>query len=134
MMQKVDTKGDKHIKYVCGLFIVKAITPADLGRHVELFQEVIPFKKTYDDLMKMKRELQSDSEDIQCSTNSLNVSLNCQFTTQSMATPVKGQWCDHLECFDLTNFIELNKKNRRWICPVKQCDKPVMLFRDEFMH
>ena len=51
----------------------------------------------------------------------------------SMRTPVKGQWCDHYECFDLNNYIESNTKSKAWICPVCPSDKPVNLYRDEFM-
>jgi len=50
-----------------------------------------------------------------------------------MKTPVKGQWCDHYECFDLNTYIESNQKAQVWRCPVCPQDKPVNLYRDEFM-
>jgi hypothetical protein len=52
-----------------------------------------------------------------------------------MKTPVKGQWCLHPKCFDLETYIATNTKfsNRKWICPTCPLDKPIMLFRDEFM-
>jgi hypothetical protein len=50
-----------------------------------------------------------------------------------MRIPVKGQWCDHYECFDLSTYLESNSKAKAWKCPVCPQDKPILLYKDEFM-
>ena len=52
-----------------------------------------------------------------------------------VTNPVRGQWCDHFQCFDLETYISSNSKftNRKWICPVCPGDKPIIVFKDEFM-
>jgi hypothetical protein len=52
-----------------------------------------------------------------------------------VTNPVRGQWCDHFQCFDLETYISSNTKftSRKWICPVCPGDKPVQVFKDEFM-
>lgn len=51
-----------------------------------------------------------------------------------MKVPVKGQWCEHDQCFDLETYLSSNQKitSRRWICPCRPNDKPLTLRRDEF--
>ena len=51
-----------------------------------------------------------------------------------MKNPAKGQWCDdHYECFDLEAYLQSNAKAQIWKCPVCPADKPIQLFKDEFM-
>ena len=50
-----------------------------------------------------------------------------------MKMAVKGQWCDHLECFDLENYLNSNSKTSDWKCPIRPSEKPIDLFLDEFM-
>jgi hypothetical protein len=50
-----------------------------------------------------------------------------------MKNPAKGQWCDHYECFELDTYIAQNISSKIWKCPVCPADKPVILYKDEFM-
>eukprot|EP00439_Symbiodinium_sp_Y106_P016819 s1548_g2.t1 len=59
-------------------------------------------------------------------------------THERIHTPVRGERCAHLQCFDLKAYIEINKNmaafNKRWTCPV--CGllcKPSDLFLDMYM-
>lgn len=45
------------------------------------------------------------------------VSLNCPISQSRMRTPVKGQKCDHPQCFDCDNFLDINSKSPSWQCP-----------------
>lgn len=64
----------------------------------------------------------------------LKIELKCNFTQVKIKVPVKGQWCEHDSCFDLDTYVNMNSKPtyRRWICPCRPIDKPILLFRDEF--
>lgn len=55
-------------------------------------------------------------------------------TQKKIGTPVKGQWCEHLQSFELNAYIWGNNRfnNRKWICPICPSDKPVILKRNEF--
>jgi len=64
--------------------------------------------------------------------------LICPLTHERIHTPVRGERCAHLQCFDLKAYIEINKNmaafNKRWTCPV--CGllcKPSDLFLDMYM-
>jgi len=50
-----------------------------------------------------------------------------------MKNPIKGQWCDHYECFDLETYLQSNVKAQIWKCAICPQDKPVQFFKDEFM-
>ncbi|VDM05323.1 unnamed protein product [Schistocephalus solidus] len=47
--------------------------------------------------------------------------------------PVRSVNCDHLQCFDLSAYLTLNKKRPRWSCPVCSSPAPFRdLRRDDF--
>lgn len=61
--------------------------------------------------------------------SSMKVSLRCPLALTRIATPVKGKKCQHVQCFDLENFLEYSRRSSKFDCPV--CNKntayPVML-------
>ena len=65
----------------------------------------------------------SDGDEAQGSNNDCLVfSLLCPFTKTVIDTPVRGKECDHLQCFDLSNFLHANKNPSagRWRCGICQ--------------
>ena len=36
-----------------------------------------------------------------------------------LKTPVRSKNCQHLQCFDLLNFLKMNEQRQTWKCP--QC-------------
>jgi len=50
----------------------------------------------------------------------LNLSLICPMSMAAIKTPVRGQKCKHLNCFDLRNYLHYNSKvcGGRWRCAV----------------
>ena len=46
-----------------------------------------------------------------------------------MAMPGRGIFCQHFQCFDLANYLELisNSENPRWVCPI--CKQPAYEFK-----
>lgn len=50
------------------------------------------------------------------------ISLNCPITYTRIKTPVKGRLCKHLQCFDFSNFVDINTRRPSWRCPhCNQC-------------
>ncbi|XP_042467774.1 E4 SUMO-protein ligase PIAL2-like isoform X2 [Zingiber officinale] len=45
------------------------------------------------------------------------ISLNCPISFKRIKTPVKGRLCNHHQCFDYDNFMELNSRKPSWRCP-----------------
>jgi hypothetical protein len=119
-------------RYVCAVFVVKNINPHDFMNFIKLYQPVIPFSKGYEIIKQMLSTL--DEVDVVDNDKSLTIDLTCSITLKKIKTPVRGEFCTHLKCFELESYIIMNSTtNRRWICPCNPKDKPVRLFRDEFM-
>nr|GMC98161.1 E4 SUMO-protein ligase PIAL2-like isoform X1 [Ipomoea batatas] len=45
------------------------------------------------------------------------ISLNCPISFKRIKTPVKGQSCKHLQCFDYQNYVDINSRRPSWRCP-----------------
>ena len=61
------------------------------------------------------------------SVESRALGLRCPIGMETMKVPVAGALCDHLQAFDLTNFLNamhtMKNHNKRWLCPI--CNMPV---------
>lgn len=53
--------------------------------------------------------------------SSMKVSLRCPLALTRIRTPVKGKRCQHVQCFDLQNFLEYSRRSSKFDCPV--CNK-----------
>ena len=42
----------------------------------------------------------------------------CPITLQTIAIPVKGKTCTHVQTFDARNYLELAASSNRWLCPI----------------
>ncbi|VDN16112.1 unnamed protein product [Dibothriocephalus latus] len=79
----------------------------------------------------VKSKLSLD-EDLQ-SDGWIPVSLLCPLALTRIKTPVRSVNCDHLQCFDLSSYLTINKKRPRWSCPVCSSPAPFRdLRRDDF--
>ncbi|KAI4315471.1 hypothetical protein L6164_028275 [Bauhinia variegata] len=58
--------------------------------------------------------VESDSDIIEGPSR---ISLNCPISFSRIKTPVKGRSCKHLQCFDFSNFIDINSRRPSWRCP-----------------
>lgn len=76
-------------------------------------------------------------EEIQCLSND-KLQLQCPITMARIDDPVRGERCQHFQCFSLEAYIISNQQirafNNRWVCPV--CSlvlRPSDLLRDEYV-
>lgn len=45
------------------------------------------------------------------------ISLSCPISHSRIKIPVKGHSCKHLQCFDFSNYIDINTRRPSWRCP-----------------
>nr|VZI30168.1 unnamed protein product [Spirometra erinaceieuropaei] len=73
------------------------------------------------------------SEDDLQSDGWIPVSLLCPLALTRIEIPVRSVNCDHLQCFDLSSYLTINKRRPRWSCPVCSSPAPFRdLRRDDF--
>lgn len=49
-----------------------------------------------------------------------------------MKLPARGEKCTHLQCFEAENYLWINTKCKKWLCPI--CRKPAYnITVDSFM-
>jgi len=64
----------------------------------------------------IKKKLSSDDDE--CATDSLKVSVTCPLGKMRMKTPCRPSTCNHLQCFDAATFLQMNERKPKWDCPV----------------
>ncbi|CAJ0963826.1 unnamed protein product, partial [Mesorhabditis belari] len=67
------------------------------------------------------RRLTTGDEDGIC-LEQIKASVKCPLTRTRLSTPIRCRDCDHLQCYDLENYIQMNEKKPTWKCPV--CSHP----------
>jgi hypothetical protein len=109
----------------------------------DLTKEVKPFRSSkaqawmQDALAKLQGQGKSTEDDIVClSTNKLK--LICPITMERVVAPVRGENCQHLQCFGLDAYLTSNLKmgafNNRWMCPVCSLSlRPAQLRLDAYV-
>jgi len=55
---------------------------------------------------------------------SSKVSLRCPLTRTPLVTPTRATTCNHLQCFELKNYLLMNERVPTWICPI--CSKSAL--------
>lgn len=100
------------------------LVSAEDGR--KLVREVLWNSK----LLSLSEEVEANGSD--------RCRLTCPLTHQCIHTPVRGDKCAHLQCFDLKAYLEINRGiaafNKRWTCPVCAiAAKPQDMFVDMYM-
>jgi len=69
-------------------------------------------------LEKVKKAF-NDGDDIKLL--SLQLSLRCPLSQGRITIPAKGKNCNHIQCFDLTSYLSMNRNIPKFKCPV--CNK-----------
>jgi len=105
--------------FVIGIWLVKHIS-WEMVRDKFLNDGKVQFAETR---LMIKRLLAESSNDHEISMDSLKVSLICPYSRTRMLIPIRSRNCSHLQCFDLSNYLQMNKLKPSWKCPVcgKHC-------------
>jgi len=79
-------------------------------------------KISYENSLKNVQE--SFKNDNEIEQVSLKVSLRCPLSLMRIKNPVRGDECQHIECFDLGSYLSVNQNHPSFECPI--CSSPVM--------
>jgi len=106
------------------LFFVLALTGAREVKELAAKVERASLPKAQARMQDLFAKLQgqgSAEEDIVCLTTN-KLKLVCPITMGKVEEPVRGEQCQHLQCFSLDAYLSSNLKmnafNNRWMCPV----------------
>ncbi|ORX47652.1 hypothetical protein BCR36DRAFT_413592 [Piromyces finnis] len=97
-------------------FVVKII----ICEYITLQEAVNNIKKNYlskEEILRQRLNLKKGSDD-EIETTSSIVSLRCPISRARIKTPCRFKECTHVQCFDLTSYLQLNEKSPNWKCPV----------------
>lgn len=102
-----------HPGHIVGIFLVKTVQPHDLVNYTKSHMAEEPHMS-----LNRFRSFFSDQ-----TTEQVNFNMCDSVTMVPIVTPVRGEVCTHLQCFDLPTYIEMNAKYKRWQCPFcgKRC-------------
>jgi len=117
-----------HIQYVNAqyalhIFLVQHLTIEDLCEQIK--NKSAKFYR--EDLVKLLAKAIATDRDLGLEVSDQKLKLKCPIDQRRLKIPIRAITCQHLQCFDLTNYIALNEKAAKWICPV--CNK-IALFDD----
>ncbi|CAF0809500.1 unnamed protein product [Rotaria sordida] len=107
-------------KYALHIFLVEHLTID------KLCDKIIkkPSKFYRQDLVKLLAKARARDRDLGLEVSDQKLKLTCPIDQRRLRKPVRATTCHHLQCFDLTNYIALNEKSNKWICPV--CNKSAL--------
>jgi hypothetical protein len=127
-------------QYALHVFLVEHLTVEYLCAQVKRK----PARFLRDDLVKLLSKARTHDRDLGLEVSDQKLKLTCPIDQRRLKIPIRATTCQHLQCFDLTNYISnliilflsnlfsflflaLNEKSNKWMCPV--CNK-LALFED----
>lgn len=86
-------------------------------------QECFDYYSNYYTKLLINIVTSNDNEDIEVA-DSLELSLMDNTSLLRIKIPGRGITCDHVQCFDIYTYLELNLKSGKWKCPIcyKKCE------------
>jgi len=127
-------------QYALHVFLVEHVGVEELCEQIKKKSE----KFFQEDLIKLLAKARANDRDLGLEVSDQKLKLICPIDQRRLKKPIRATTCQHLQCFDLTNYIGkliffcllnfvicfilgLNEKANKWICPV--CNK-FALFED----
>eukprot|EP01018_Ginkgo_biloba_P026241 Gb_39446 [translate_table: standard] len=59
-----------------------------------------------------------NDSDLEVVAESVSVNLRCPLSGSRISVAGRFKPCDHMGCFDLNTFLELNQRAKKWQCPI----------------
>ncbi|UJR23301.1 hypothetical protein I4U23_026316 [Adineta vaga] len=110
-------------EYAMHVFLAERLTVENLCKHI--LNKPVKFFR--DDSVKILAKARATDSDLGLEVSDQKLKLTCPIDQKRLKKPIRATTCQHLQCFDLTNYIALNEKSKKWICPV--CNK-LALYED----
>lgn len=103
------------------LILTSPCEPTDLAKQVRCCGLSEARTRVQAVLAKLQGHGGSTEEDMMCITEN-KLKLLCPLTMERVQEPVRGEHCQHLQCFSLNAYLTSNRKmsafNNRWVCPL----------------
>ena len=87
----------------------------------ELLQQVCQRVRSADMCRALIKDKLTGGGDAEIATTSLRSSLKCPLGKTRLVYPGRSMNCKHVNCFDMANFLQMNEKKARWVCPICDC-------------
>eukprot|EP00916_Digyalum_oweni_P001198 GHVL01002338.1.p1 GENE.GHVL01002338.1~~GHVL01002338.1.p1 ORF type:complete len:513 (+),score=84.74 GHVL01002338.1:2304-3842(+) len=111
---------EKQEDFVVGFLLTRVLTPIQL-EHEILAKQYLPEDKARERVRSLLNKSDSNDDELVV-MGSNRLPLTCPITLTKMAMPARGLLCDHIQCFDISNYLQVNEKmkavNNRWKCAV----------------
>ena len=123
-------------QYALHIFLVQRMTIEELCEQIR--HKSSRFYR--EDLVKLLAKSIANDRDLGLEVSDQKLKLKCSIDQRRLKIPIRAITCQHLQCFDLTNYIgiyrfyfsviifffclALNEKAGKWICPV--CNKSAL--------
>lgn len=123
-------------QYALHIFLVKRLTVDDLYESIRNKQA----RFSRDDIMRLLAKAMAIDRDLGLEVSDQKLKLKCPVDQRRLRTPVRAVTCQHIQCFDLANYIStfdlikifefhfeilfflaINERAGKWACPV--CNK-----------
>ncbi|CAF0997699.1 unnamed protein product [Didymodactylos carnosus] len=105
-------------KYAVHIYLMKRQYIVDLVQEVK--EKRVKLEKS--DLRQIYA--QSNGGDSDLCVSDYKIMLKCPINQCRLKIPARATTCQHLQCFDLYNYIAMNEKSSKWLCPV--CSRPAL--------
>eukprot|EP00438_Fugacium_kawagutii_P007630 Skav221471 [mRNA] locus=scaffold1700:444526:445758:+ [translate_table: standard] len=135
---KVRMVDDDCVGFVMVLLLTTHESQEELARQVSTCERLAAQKRIQALHAKQSANTRSgDGEDLVClSLDTLK--LQCPITMERVKDPVRGEHCQHTQCFSLEAYLQSNRNmgafNRRWQCPLCTLTlRPQDLQRDSYV-
>jgi len=113
---------DEHVSdFVMAVLLTAPCDIPQLSLHVGSCSEAAAAARIRSLLAKQQGCGHGESEDVVCLTSD-TLRLICPITMERVQQPVRGERCQHLQCFSLEAYLSSNRQirafNNRWQCPI----------------
>ncbi|KAL1481524.1 hypothetical protein MTO96_034410 [Rhipicephalus appendiculatus] len=98
--------------YVVGLFLVKKLAEATILSGLQQLSAAL----TRAMIKKKAKRRATIGDDV--AITRFHVSLTCPLSRTRMKVPCRARSCKHLDCFDGSNYVQVNERRPKWTCPV----------------
>nr|XP_050034257.1 E3 SUMO-protein ligase PIAS2-like [Dermacentor andersoni] len=101
-------------EYVAGVFLVRKLSVATILSGLQ--QQSTQRASLTRAMIKKKMQRRANCDDV--AVTSFRVPLTCPLSRARMSVPCRGRACKHLECFDASNYLQINERRPAWTCPL----------------
>jgi len=100
------------------LQLTRKLTSQDLLTHIQTTKVIL----LEEAIERVRNSFNKQNSEVLATSTKL--SLLDPLLLSRIIAPGRAYTCRHLQCFDLENYLLMNERIRRWICPV--CDQPAI--------